>query len=1117
MEFWILGPIEVWSEGRQVRLGGVKQRALLAVLLLHRNEVVSVDRLIDELWEGQPPATAVKTVQVHVSQLRKALGRDKRGDEDEILATRSPGYVLRVGPDELDSNRFEELVEEGRHALRSGDPNLATRTLLEALSLWRGPALADFALDDFAQTEIARLEEARVSAIEERIDADLAAGRHHELVGELETLIRAHPLRERLRGQLMLALYRSDRQAEALAAYQDARRMLDEELGLEPSDSLQRLERAILVHDPALDAPAWTSAAEAEPTVAVPRPPARRRLVLMSALVAVATAVTVSVLIFGDDSASTSITAAGNSVAIVDPTSNELVADIPVGATPTRIVVGEGAYWVTNADDHSVSKIDPSTRAVVDTIAVGSSPSGITTGAGAVWVTNSLDGTVSRIDPDTDTEVQIPDVGNFPVGIAYTAGSIWVANTGDGTITRIDAGSGVMKTLPVAATELAVGAGAVWASQRAANRVVRLDPKTGNSVQEIPVGNGPTGIAFGNGAVWVVNGLDGTVSRIDPETNGVAAAIPTGNGPTSVAVDDRSVWVSNQFDGTLVRIDPRTNLVARTVTVGNRPGGVSVAAGTALVTVRQSGTEHRGGTLTIRTDKFRPPDSIDNAVAVDTTSVPFLRMTGDGLVAFNQVAGVAGTQLVPDLAVSLPTPTDGGKRYTFQLRKGIRYSNGRLVRASDFRWTFERELQIGSLVTYYDAIVGAARCKKGKRCDLSRGIVTDDARNRVIFHLVEPDPEFLYQLAIGFAHVVPAGTPAHDIGTHSLPATGPYMIASYRPKRVLRLVRNPYFREWSKAAQPDGYPDTIVIEIGGSIDQAIDDVLRGKVDLLSTLWSTVLPSDRLAALRIRHTRQVKVNPSQIVASLFLNTRLAPFDRLEVRRALSYGIDRAAAVETQGGPDQAVPTCQILPPDYPGYRQYCPYTTGSTTSGKWTSPDLAKARALVERSGTRGMKITVWDFKGYPGFGPVAVGLLRSLGYRTSLKTVAGTYPPPFFDSRAKAQIGWFGWGTYPAASAWFSPTVTCASFQPDSRENYNVAQFCDPRIDREIALAVSEQVTDPEAARKLWERIDREVVDQAPLVPLVVWKIVDVLSRRVGNYQYSGQGQGVLIDQLWVR
>ena len=165
-----------------------------------------------------------------------------------------------------------------------------------------------------------------------------------------------------------------------------------------------------------------------------------------------------------------------------------------------------------------------------------------------------------------------------------------------------------------------------------------------------------------------------------------------------------------------------------------------------------------------------------------------------------------------------------------------------------------------------------------------------------------------------------------------------------------------------------------------------------------------------------------------------------------------------------------------------------------------------------------MKITVWDYEGYKGFGPVAVRVLRALGYRASLKTVGGTFPLPFFDSRVKAQIGFFGWGTdYPATSAWFTPAVTCASFQPNSRWNYNAAQFCNRGIDREISLALSQQAKDPEAARKLWARIDREVVDLAPLAPLIVWNIVDLLSERVGNYQYSGRGQGLLIDQLWVR
>ena len=212
---------------------------------------------------------------------------------------------------------------------------------------------------------------------------------------------------------------------------------------------------------------------------------------------------------------------------VVDARSGRLVAATGVGATPTAVAAGEGAYWVTNADGHTVSRIDPGTNAVVDTIPVGNGPSGIATGAGAVWVVNSLDGTVSRIDPGTNTVVQKIGVGGGPLGIVYAAGSVWVANTGDGTITRIDPKSGrPTKTLPVAATELAFGAGTLWASERAAGQVVRIDPTTGKQVfAPIHVGNGPTGIAFGDGAAWVANSLDGTVYRIDPDTNSVTAAV----------------------------------------------------------------------------------------------------------------------------------------------------------------------------------------------------------------------------------------------------------------------------------------------------------------------------------------------------------------------------------------------------------------------------------------------------------------------------------------------------------------------------------------------------------------------------------------------------------------
>jgi DNA-binding SARP family transcriptional activator len=269
LSFRVLGPLEVLENDRSLPLGGGQQRALLAMLLLHANEVVSADRLIDALWGDAPAQNAGKTVQVYVSRLRKELG-------DGRLSTRAPGYLLHVERSELDLAQFERLLGEAQRS----EPARAAETLRRALALWRGPALADLAYESFAQPEIARLEEVRWAAIEQRIDADLAAGRHAELIGELGALIAEHSLRERLRGQLMLALYRSGRQAEALGAYRQAQRELSDELGLEPSEELQRLEQAILRQDPELD-PARPAPAPATPT------PGRSLLLAPGALIGV--------------------------------------------------------------------------------------------------------------------------------------------------------------------------------------------------------------------------------------------------------------------------------------------------------------------------------------------------------------------------------------------------------------------------------------------------------------------------------------------------------------------------------------------------------------------------------------------------------------------------------------------------------------------------------------------------------------------------------------------------------------------------------------------------------------------------------------------------------------
>jgi DNA-binding SARP family transcriptional activator len=278
LEFRILGPLEVLDGDQPIRLGGAKQRATLAILLLHANRVVGVERLADDLYAGAPPVTAVTQVQRQISDLRKVLGAD-------AIETRSPGYVLHVEPEHLDLNRFERATYDADQALEHGDAHAAAELLEHGLALWRGAPLADLAYESFARTAIERLDELRLGALEQRFEAELALGHHLAVLSDLEALVWEHPLRERLRGQLMLALYRAGRQADALDVYRKARELLVGELGIEPSRSLQALERQILKQDETLDVASKTTiAADPERTLLV----AARDAVGVQALLAIA-------------------------------------------------------------------------------------------------------------------------------------------------------------------------------------------------------------------------------------------------------------------------------------------------------------------------------------------------------------------------------------------------------------------------------------------------------------------------------------------------------------------------------------------------------------------------------------------------------------------------------------------------------------------------------------------------------------------------------------------------------------------------------------------------------------------------------------------------------------
>ncbi len=1090
LEILLLGPVEARLDGEALTLTRQKLRALLALLALSPNEVVSTDRALDALWGEQPPPTAPVALYGLVSALRKALG-----PEGVQLVTRPPGYALDVPADTIDLGRFQLLVAAGRRALDEGDPTSAAASLTEALALWRGPPLHDLAPLPFAELEVGRLAELRLAAVEDRIEADLGRGRNGDLVPELERLVAEHPLRERLRGQLMRALYRAGRQADSLAAYRAARQTLVDELGLEPSDDLQALERSILQHDAALAPPENG----AQPT---PHAPGRRpyRWIALAGAAAIA-GIAVAALTLRDAGGG-AVSVIPNGVGVIE--NGRLVAADAVGASPSDVAVTSDSAWVTSTDDQTVAKVDPDTGRVQQTIKVGSGASGVAADEHGVWVANALAGTVTRIDPRVNggRVVETIRVGESPVALALDGDVLWVVNRDDQALVRLDARTGrKLDRIPVGGSPraVAVSPGAVWVADDVQNAVFRIDPVRRTVVHQINVGNGPVSVAVGKGSVWVADNLSGTVDRIDPARNVVVETIPVGDGPRGLAVVPDGVWVSNEFDGTLRLIDARTNRVTRTIRIAGRPEGIAAAGAKLIVAVRPESTVHRGGTLRIGSPVLIP--------SLDTLSgSPAALDTNDGLVGFRKVGGTDGGELVPDLAVAIPAPTDGGRSYSFRLRPGIRYSNGQLVRPADFRRALERAIvRAPDIAYYYRGIVGAERCvPRPARCDLARGIVGDERARTVTFHLRAPDPDFLYALGLPYAFAVPADTPLKDVGRHAPPATGPYMVGSFDPRTHLTLVRNPRFREWSKAAQPDGYPDRMVVTPTSPVE-GVRAAESGKLDLAFNV-----PAELQHAAATRYASQLHVNPLNGVTYLFLNTKVAPFDDLRARRAVSYAADRAAAVRISARARGAEATCQILPPDFPGYRPYCPYTSGDPRRGVWKAADLTRARALVAASGTLGMPVEVWVPTSHLGEGPYLAALLRSIGYRAryrdvSMKAFYGHGGPP---QRVQAGVtSWFA--DFPAASNYIGFFFACDG--PG-----NMFRFCDRSIDRRISRARALQATDPYLANGMWASLDRAIVDRAPMVPLVAFNEVDMVSRRVGNYQFTPQW-GVLPNQLWVR
>jgi len=523
----------------------------------------------------------------------------------------------------------------------------------------------------------------------------------------------------------------------------------------------------------------------------------------------------------------------------------------------------------------------------------------------------------------------------------------------------------------------------------------------------------------------------------------------------------------------------------------------------------------KGGTYTILANAaFGVADPAQNYTLQEWQ---LLIDTHDGLVQFKRVGGAAGTKLVPDLATSIPQPTNGGKTYVFHIRKGIKFSNGQVMKPSDFVATFERQFTVPGPTSFYAGIVGADKCST-KKCDLTQGVVADDSAYTLTINLTAADPEFLQKLALPFAYVVPADTSKKLTGNNVPPGTGPYMWQSYNPNSEAVLVRNPHFHVWNAEAQPQGYPDKIVEKYGQTVSDEVTAVQNNQAD--EVFDGDVIPSDRLNELNsAKYASRVHVNALTADWYFALNTRTPPFNNLKARQAINYAADRSAYVKIGGGPSLAVPTCQILPPNFPGYKPYCPYTAG-TDHTKWTAPDLAKAKQLVQQSGTAGMKVVVNTDIPDKALGEQMVSDLKSIGYKASLQALSGSIQYPFVqnsDNSSKWNVAWSAWyQDYPAASDFLDVLLGCGNIHPHSDASPNIAAFCDKSIQAQMDKARTLGQTDATSANNIWAQVDHAVTDQAPWVDLYNPKQIDFLSSRVHGYQWNPQWY-ILIDQQWLK
>ena len=1129
LELLMLGPLEAWRGPQRLVLGGQRQRSVLACLMLDPGRDVSADRIIDAIWGERPPSGVLTTLQTYVFHLREVIEPSRgKGAPARVVVTVPGGYRLDTAHATLDAERFETLVGSGRAAL-SDDPQRAATVLADALAMWRGDVLSDLAsLNGVAAPATSRLTELRVSATETWVAAELALGHHDTVLPTLDDLVEQHPLREHLAAIQMLALYRAGRQSDALQAYRRLRHTLDEELGIQPSVEVETMQERVLRQDPSLIlAPTTPGATEAQtggeagPTTgatsaeAVASGPRRRRSVAGLSRRAVAAIVAV-VLVAGLGLVASVVLLRrggvtplpGNSVGPIDAAG--LRGDpVPLTSAPSALVSAGGAVWAALESDDAVAKIDPKSRTVLLTVPhVGGSPQAVASSGDDLWVAGFEKGVLTRVNMPSGTVVAQIAVGIDPAAVVVGPDGVWVANSGDNTVQRVDPGT--QKADPAIKVgdgpdALALDGSTLWVANGRAGTLTRVDALThGQAHADIQVDPGPASLAVTPTDVWVASELSGSVCRVPRSTEKVQC-IPVADGPSSLVVHAGQVWVTNRFSGSVSQIDIDTNAV-HDQALGSAPVAVAVVDDEVWAAAGAfANGQHRGGALVWTGPGFSDMETLDPASSTIPMYINLVHMAYDGLVAQRPTSGRRSLVVVADLATRVPEPSDGGKTYVFTIRQGVRYSTGEFVKPSDFLRGLERVMRPdtggGDALK---AIVGSESCMMSQpwtqrdRCNLS-GVVPDDANGRLTVHLSQPDPELLDKLT-NLVYPRPEGSPTASTPAQPLPSTGPYQVASVSHGDVT-LIRNPYFEQWSAAAQPEGYPDVITYRLYVSESAGIADVLNGRAQGTYAL-------DALPPSVTSRPGQVHPYNELQVQYLFPNTTQPPFDDVRVRQALSYALDRRRIADLA----TANPACQMVPPSFPGYVPYCPHQSGPAT-GPYQGPDTAKARELVAASGTTGMRVTV-QHRRYQLLGDIArytASVLSELGYQVDVKQVpddVGESSDPYFDTvQLMVPLGWLA--DYPSPGTFYGFVHTC-----DGAQKFN--RYCNRTVEATAAQARSLARSDPSLSLATWAKLDEMLIDTAAIIPTDAQIGIFVTSADVGNV-LTRPINGPILDQMWLQ